>query len=55
MSKMQKPKILPTKEIKKDCKPCMHNDDRPSIEKQLADPRVMDVAFRSLVLSGCIR
>jgi len=55
MSEMTKPKILPTKEIKKDSPPRFDNNDKPSTEKMLSDTDVMAVAFESLRLSGCIR
>jgi len=55
MSEMTKPKILPTKEIKKDSPPRFNNHDSLSAGKKLDDSKVMAVAFESLKLSGCIR
>lgn len=55
MNEIKKKKVLPTKEIKKNAKARMVNSERPSSEVPLANPRIMDIAFQSLVLSGCIK
>lgn len=50
-----KSKSIPTKEMKPGAKNIFRDDKVPHKTKNLRSAKAMDVAFRSLCLSGCIK